>query len=116
MNMGTSGFEGIVPKWIFILSRIHDYATDYLYYRTPSPWLQIKLLKILTLFSPPEDADSLNAINDVLIGLVKGIEVGSKLDYKVEVDILNKFNMAYNNMKNRFRQSEAITLQLFCFR
>ena len=79
-SMGSSGFEGIVPKWVYILSRINDYSTDYLYYRTPSPWLQIKILKILTLFSPPEDLDTLNAINDVLMNLVKGTEVGSNVN------------------------------------
>ncbi len=39
LKMGRDGFEGIVPKLISLLQKIHDYATDYLYYRTPSPWL-----------------------------------------------------------------------------
>lgn len=78
--MGTEGFERIVPKLIYILSTIHDYSTDYLYYRTPSPWLQIKVLKILRLFPPPEDEDTLRAINDVLVSLVTGTEVGSNVN------------------------------------
>lgn len=80
VSMGTEGFEGIVPKLIYILSRIDDYSTDYLYYRTPSPWLQIKCLKILRLFEPPEDEDTLNVINEVLINLVTGTEVGSNVN------------------------------------
>lgn len=62
------------------MSRIQDYATDYLYYRTPSPWLQIKLLKILALFPAPEDEDTLTAVNDVLVNLVTGTEVGSNVN------------------------------------
>eukprot|EP00344_Euplotes_crassus_P006269 CAMPEP_0197013496 /NCGR_PEP_ID=MMETSP1380-20130617/66542_1 /TAXON_ID=5936 /ORGANISM="Euplotes crassus, Strain CT5" /LENGTH=962 /DNA_ID=CAMNT_0042437789 /DNA_START=144 /DNA_END=3032 /DNA_ORIENTATION=+ len=80
VTMGTEGFEGCVTKLIYILSRIHDYATDYLYYRTPSPWLQIKALKILRLFPPPEDEEALNAINEVLISLVTGTEVGTNVN------------------------------------
>lgn len=80
IQMGTEGFERIVPKLIYILSTIHDYSTDYLYYRTPSPWLQIKVLKILRLFPPPEDEDTLRAINDVLVSLVTGTEVGSNVN------------------------------------
>lgn len=78
--MGVEGFERLVPKLIYILSTIHDYATDYLYYRTPSPWLQIKILKILRLFQPPEDEEILRAINDVLVNLVTGTEVGSNVN------------------------------------
>lgn len=80
ITMGTEGFEGCVSRLVFILSRIHDFATDYLYYRTPSPWLQIKCLKILRLFPAPSDEDTLNAINQVLINLVTGTEVGSNVN------------------------------------
>lgn len=80
MSEGTEGFEGCVAKLVYILTRIHDYATDYLYYRTPSPWLQIKCLKILRLFSPPKDEETLNAINEVLMGYVTGTEVGSNVN------------------------------------
>jgi AP-2 complex subunit alpha len=80
ISMGVDGFEGCVPKLIYILSRIHEYATDYLYYRTPSPWLQIKCLKILCLFPPPNDEDALSAINEYLINLVTGTEVGTNVN------------------------------------
>lgn len=80
ISKGVEGFEGCINKIIYILSRIHDYATDYLYYRTPSPWLQIKCLKILRLFPPPSDEEALNCINDVLINLVTGTEVGSNVN------------------------------------
>jgi len=80
ISQGTEGFEGCIPKVIYILSRIHDFSTDYLYYRTPSPWLQIKCLKILRLFKPPKDEETLKCINEVLLNLVSGTEVGSNVN------------------------------------
>lgn len=80
LSVGIEGFSGIVPKLIFVLSRIHDYSTDYLYYRTPSPWLQIKCLKILRLFPAPSDVEALAVINDYLTNLVVNTEVGSNVN------------------------------------
>ena len=77
---GRDGFEGVVPKLIRILQRIHDYATDYLYYRTPSPWLQIKVLKILQLFRPPEDEGLLQVVNESLMKVITGTEVGNNVN------------------------------------
>lgn len=45
--MGTQGFESLVTPLIKILSSINAHATDYFYYQTACPWLQIKVLKIL---------------------------------------------------------------------
>lgn len=39
-----------VPKVVKILVKLvlnKECSTDYLYYHTPNPWLQVKLLKIL---------------------------------------------------------------------
>ena len=80
MAQGKEGFEGLVPKVIRLLHKIHDFATDYLYYRTPSPWLQIKALKILQLFRPPEDEQLLQIINEVLMKIITGTEVGNNVN------------------------------------
>lgn len=32
-----------------------DYSADYVYYRVPNPWLQVKLLRLLQYFPPSED-------------------------------------------------------------
>ena len=72
---GIQGFDDTVPKLIMIMQRIHDYSTDYLYYLTPCPWLQIRVLKILQLFPPPTDKNLLNMINEVLLNIVTSTEV-----------------------------------------
>ncbi|ROW17012.1 hypothetical protein VPNG_01237 [Cytospora leucostoma] len=33
-----------------------DYAADYLYYKVPCPWIQVKLLRLLQYFPPSEDS------------------------------------------------------------
>jgi len=57
--MGREGFGDLVPQLIKILANINQHATDYYYYMTVCPWLQIKILKILQMFPPPEDSRDL---------------------------------------------------------
>ena len=42
-------FEGIVPKAIRCLQKLTtniECTSDYTYYQTPNPWLQIRLMKV----------------------------------------------------------------------
>ena len=48
-----------------------QYTPDYIYYRVPAPWLQVKLLKFLLNFGPIEDPSVAAALKDVLIRIVK---------------------------------------------
>ena len=73
--MSRSGFEELVPILIKILSSISQHATDYYYYMTPCPWLQIRVLKLLQFFPAPEDAADLNKINEMLLDIVNKTEV-----------------------------------------
>ena len=57
------------------------YSQDYLYYGTPSPWLQVKLLKFLQYFdAPTEDGQkaSLNAVLSKIISRTDGTESVNK--------------------------------------
>ena len=52
------GYESCVPKVINVLERLtvnKDIPPEYLYYGIPSPWLQVKCMKILQYFPTPED-------------------------------------------------------------
>lgn len=42
--------------------------------------MQIKALKILALFKPPEDESMLNTINEVLMKIITGTEVGNNVN------------------------------------
>jgi AP-2 complex subunit alpha len=49
------GYKGAYARATARLKRIvvdGEYTTDYLYYKVPCPWLQIKLLRLLQYFPP----------------------------------------------------------------
>lgn len=48
-------YKGAYAKAAGRLKRIlidGDYAADYLYYKVPCPWIQVKLLRLLQYFPP----------------------------------------------------------------
>ncbi|PSS37745.1 hypothetical protein PHLCEN_2v438 [Hermanssonia centrifuga] len=44
----------------------HEYTAAYAYYKVPSPWLQVKLLRLLQYYSPTEDQTLRNILFEVL--------------------------------------------------
>ena len=58
------GYEACVPRVISIMERLtknDDIPPEYLYYGIPSPWLQVKCMKILQYFPTPDDPVLLNS-------------------------------------------------------
>ncbi|KAK4224972.1 putative AP-2 complex subunit alpha [Podospora fimiseda] len=52
-------YKGAYAKAAGRLKRIvidGEYAADYLYYKVPCPWIQVKLLRLLQYFPPSEDS------------------------------------------------------------
>ncbi|KAI9158405.1 AP-2 complex subunit alpha-2 [Paramyrothecium foliicola] len=63
------GYKGAYAKATARLKRIvidGEYTTDYLYYKVPCPWLQIKLLRLLQYFPPSEDTHVREMIRETL--------------------------------------------------
>ncbi|KAI7375161.1 Adaptor protein complex AP-2 alpha subunit, partial [Hortaea werneckii] len=59
----------------------HEYSGDYVYYKVPCPWLQVKFLRLLQYFQPSEDEyirqllrDSLQAILDNAMEMPKNVQ------------------------------------------
>ncbi|OXV06284.1 hypothetical protein Egran_05948 [Elaphomyces granulatus] len=59
----------------------NDVSTDYLYYRVPCPWLQVKLLRLLQYYPPSEDThvreiirESLQHIMDSALDTPKNVQ------------------------------------------
>lgn len=51
-------YKGAYTKAAGRLKRIlldGEYTTDYLYYKVPCPWLQVKLLRLLQYFAPSSE-------------------------------------------------------------
>lgn len=66
----TTGYEELPAKAIFVLARLafsKDRTSPYKYYLTISPWLQVKLLRILQYFPPPTDKQQLDRLKPILI-------------------------------------------------
>ncbi|KAF4453615.1 hypothetical protein F53441_3760 [Fusarium austroafricanum] len=62
-------YKGAYAKAAARLKRIlidGEYTTDYLYYKVPCPWLQIKLLRLLQYFPPAEDTHVRDMIRESL--------------------------------------------------
>jgi len=78
LQNGTEGWEAAAPKAARTLTRLvlnKDYSNDYLYYGIPTPWLQIKLLKMLQFYPPPEEHALKMRVTEVLQRIVAGTDV-----------------------------------------
>eukprot|EP00210_Caulerpa_lentillifera_P000422 g410.t1 len=74
----SAGYEGCLPKIIGILGRMvvdKDVGQQYTYYGIPSPWLQVKSLRLLQYFPPTEDPISVTRLTDILSQSINGMGV-----------------------------------------
>lgn len=69
VSQDPNGYEEAVPKSIRLLTKIciaKECDKEYTYYKTPSPWIHVKLLRLLQYFPPPKDKSQRERLNDVL--------------------------------------------------
>ncbi|KAJ3487340.1 hypothetical protein NLG97_g6432 [Lecanicillium saksenae] len=74
-------YKGAYAKAAARLKRIvidAEYTADYLYYKVPCPWLQVKLLKLLQYFAPSEDTHVRNMLREALQKILSLATEGSK--------------------------------------
>lgn len=84
----TSTMAEIIPSVLNILTRLtinKACSEHYLYYRTPSPWLQVKCLKFLQYFEIPDKANN-DSLTEILLHILNNTEVS---------DSINKTNADY---------------------
>jgi AP-2 complex subunit alpha len=72
--MGREGLYDLVPQIINVLATIKSDSNDYIYYKTPCPWLQVKALKLLQHFPPPENKRDLTVINELIMKIINNTE------------------------------------------
>lgn len=92
--MGREGLYDLVPLIINCLQTIDSNSEDYYYYKTPCPWLQVKLLKLLELFPPPENKGDLNQINEIMMKIMNRTEVTKNVnknnsDHSILFEVFN---------------------------
>ncbi|PWN24370.1 Adaptor protein complex AP-2 alpha subunit [Jaminaea rosea] len=67
-------FANAYPKAVDRLAKIiveEDYSEDYLYYKVPAPWLQVKLLRLLQYWPASDDETIKATIHNVLDHIVQ---------------------------------------------
>ena len=90
-------FEPLVPYVISILNRLvvtRSCSADYLYYRTPCPWLQVKCLRLLQYYKMPAEKTQAELLNEVLGNILIKTEVSesqnkSNADHSVLFEAIN---------------------------
>lgn len=76
VSRNYEGYEICVPRMVHILDRLkaRDVTQDYTYYGLASPWLQVRTLRALQYFPPPEDPAVLRALGDSVQRTLAGNE------------------------------------------
>lgn len=93
-SQNAQEYQSLIPYAVHILGMLvlkKACAREYLYYRTPSPWLQIKLLKFLQLYPQALSSGQSNGSQDQHIQQL--VSVVSKILTETDVsDSINKSN------------------------
>lgn len=74
-------FASSVPVLITRLYKViveKEYSADYVYYKVPIPWLQVKILRLLQYYPPPSDRRLLQKINNILHAIISSSQDQSK--------------------------------------
>lgn len=76
VSRNYEGYEMCVPHLVKILDRLkaRDVPHDYTYFGLAAPWLQVRTLRVLQYFPPPEDPAVLRALIDTLKRILAGNE------------------------------------------
>ncbi|KAF9433906.1 hypothetical protein BGZ76_008832, partial [Entomortierella beljakovae] len=94
-------FMMAIPKAIMRLHKViveRDFSADYVYYKIPIPWLQVKLLRLLQYFPPTEDPNMAEMLHNVLQTIINNSQETPR-------------NVQHNNAQNAIL-FEAINLAI----
>ena len=110
------GYEGCIPSVCAVMQRLaraKSVPQDYLYYGIPSPWLQVKCMKVLQYFPTPSDPDYVRAETEVIhhvltnTGTVKNVNKNNAL-HAVLFEAVNLVtNLDLPNQKSLLTESVA---------
>lgn len=69
-------------------------SEDYIYYKTSCPWLQVKVLKLLQFFPPPDSQANLNQVNEFMMKIMTKTEVTKNVnrnnsDHSILFEVFN---------------------------
>ena len=91
-------WRDLVPSLVSILKQIieHRLPKDYDYHRIPAPWVQMNLLKILSVLGRGDQASS-EGMYEVLNDVIKRADVGINVGYAVVYECVLTVTAIYPN-------------------
>lgn len=108
---GYEAYKHCYVKLVFNLYRLvitKDVSSDYMYYQTACPWLQIKILKLLQLFPYPLDNRIAQDVSDSLQKIISTTDVTRSLnknntDHSILFEAINLIIYYKDNISSAVR-------------
>jgi AP-4 complex subunit epsilon-1 len=106
----TEPFKDLIPSLVSILKQIgeHRLPTEFDYHRVPAPWMQIKLVRILSMLGQA-DAASSSGIYEILFDTMKKADVGINAGYAIVYECIKCITKLYPNPKLLDAAADAIS-------
>eukprot|EP00934_Nitzschia_sp_Nitz4_P005930 Nitzschia sp. Nitz4//scaffold12_size214221//133382//136510//NITZ4_001512-RA/size214221-processed-gene-0.121-mRNA-1//1//CDS//3329535056//5920//frame0 len=103
-------FKDLIPSLVSILKQIgeHRLPSDYDYHRVPAPWMQMRLVRILSLLGQA-DAQASSGMYEILIDTMKKADVGINAGYAIVYECIKCITKIYPNTKLLDAAADAIS-------
>lgn len=108
-------YKDSLSRAIRCLSKIvlqKEFTNDYVYYGVPTPWLQVKLLRLLQYFPPPAESNLASRLDEVLARIVSGTEVvkNPNKNNAIHAILFEAINLAIAHNTNSELLGQSVTL------
>ncbi len=106
----STQFKDLIPSLVSILKQIgeHRLPTDFDYHRVPAPWMQIRLVRILSLLGQA-DAQASSGMYEILLDTMKKADVGINAGYAIVYECIKCITKIYPNTKLLDAAADAIS-------
>jgi len=103
-------FKDLVSSLISILKQVieHRLPTDFDYHRVPAPWIQMKIVRILSVLGK-SDATASNGMYEILAECMKRADVGINAGYAIVYECVRTITVIYPNPTLLDAAAEAIS-------
>lgn len=103
-------FKDLIPSLVSILKQIgeHRLPSDFDYHRVPAPWMQIRLVRILSLLGRA-DSQASSGMYEMLLDTMKKADVGINAGYAIVYECIKCITKIYPNPKLLDAAADAIS-------